>query len=100
MFISEYAGMADCELDLLKQIPIENIAEENQSQEGIKRTKKRPYKRKLLKGQTTLTSLVKKIKMWKLFSEIKEWKSWNFFFRKWKLWCHYKAPLLTIFFAK
>ena len=62
MFISEYAGMADCELDLLKQIPIENIAEENQSQEGIKRTKKRPYKRKLLKGQTTLTSLVKKLR--------------------------------------
>ena len=41
-----------------RRLPVE----EKETKEG--KNKKRPYKRKLLKGQTTLTNLIKKIKIW------------------------------------
>ena len=53
--------MADCELDLLKQLPDKSVIDKNDTKES--KIKKRSYKRKLLKGQTTLTSSAEKIKM-------------------------------------
>ena len=52
--------MAECEVEILKKVQVERVVDENEEKKDEGKNKKRPYKRKLQKGQTTLTSLVKK----------------------------------------
>ena len=58
--------MAECEVEILNQAFKETTVDEDEDKETDlvqEKRKTRKRKRKLLKGQTTLTSLVKKFKM-------------------------------------